>query len=44
LGFALAHGVLIGLLGSPIAFAPLMADTALWFAKRRGVAPSRGKH
>ena len=38
LGFALAHGVLIGLLGSPIAFAPLMADTALWFAKRRGVA------
>jgi MFS family permease len=38
LGFALAHGVLIGLLGSSIAFAPLMADTALWFAKRRGVA------
>ena len=38
LGFALAHGLLIGLLGSSIAFAPLMADTALWFAKRRGVA------
>ena len=37
-GFAIAHGVLIGLLGSSIAFAPLMADTALWFAKRRGVA------
>jgi MFS family permease len=38
IGFAIAHGVLIGLLGSSIAFAPLMADTALWFAKRRGVA------
>jgi sugar phosphate permease len=37
-GFALAHGLLIGLLGSSIAFAPMMADTSLWFAKRRGVA------
>ena len=36
--FALSHGLLIGLLGSSIAFAPLMADTALWFSKRRGVA------
>jgi len=38
LGFALAHGVFIGLLGSSIAFVPLMADTALWFARRRGIA------
>jgi len=37
-GFALAHGLLIGLLGSSIAFAPMMADTSMWFAKRRGVA------
>jgi MFS family permease len=26
------------LLGSSIAFVPLMADTALWFARRRGIA------
>ena len=38
LGFALAHGVLIGLVGCAVTFAPLMADTALWFARRRGVA------
>ena len=38
LGFALAHGLFIGLLGSSIAFVPLMADTALWFARRRGIA------
>jgi MFS family permease len=38
LAFALAHGVLIGLLGSAAAFSPLMADTALWWARRRGVA------
>ena len=38
LGFALAHGLLIGLLGSSVTFAPLMADTALWFARRRGIA------
>ena len=37
-GFALAHGVFIGLLGSSIAFVPMMADTALWFARRRGIA------
>jgi MFS family permease len=36
--FALAHGVLIGLLGSSVTFAPLLADTSLWFAKRRGIA------
>jgi MFS family permease len=36
--FALAHGVLIGLLGSSATFAPLVADTSLWFARRRGIA------
>ena len=38
LGFALAHGVLLGLLGSSATFAPLVADTSLWFARRRGIA------
>ena len=36
--FALAHGVLMGLLGCSATFAPLMADTTLWFARRRGIA------
>ncbi len=36
--FALAHGVLIGLLGASSTFAPLVADTSLWFVKRRGIA------
>jgi MFS family permease len=36
--FALAHGVLIGLLGCSATFAPLLADTSLWFLKRRGIA------
>jgi MFS family permease len=36
--FALAHGVLIGLLGSSATFAPLVADTSLWFVQRRGIA------
>ena len=38
LGFALAHGVLLGALGSSATFAPLVADTSAWFVKRRGVA------
>ena len=38
LGFALAHGLLIGLLGCSVTFAPLMADTAQWFVRRRGIA------
>ncbi|MBU3740623.1 MAG: MFS transporter, partial [Rhodoferax sp.] len=38
LGFALAHGLFIGLLGSSLTFAPLMADIALWFTRRRGIA------
>ena len=36
--FVLAHGVLIGLLGSSSTFGPLVADTSLWFNRRRGVA------
>ena len=37
-GFALIHGVLLGLIGSSATFAPLVADTSLWFVKRRGIA------
>jgi len=36
--FALLHGVLLGALGSAATFAPLIADTALWFVRRRGIA------
>ena len=36
--FALVHGVLIGFLGCSATFAPLVADTALWFTRRRGIA------
>ena len=36
--FALAHGALIGALGASTTFAPLIADTSLWFVKRRGIA------
>jgi MFS family permease len=36
--FAIAHGVLLGLVGSSASFAPLVADTALWFERRRGIA------
>lgn len=36
--FALAHGLLIGLVGSSATFAPLLADTSLWFVRRRGIA------
>ncbi|MEO8740134.1 MAG: MFS transporter [Casimicrobiaceae bacterium] len=35
---ALVHGVLIGLLGSSAMFSPLIADTSLWFTRRRGIA------
>lgn len=38
LGFALAHGVLLGGLGSSASFAPLIADASLWFVRRRGIA------
>ena len=37
-GFALVHGVLLGLIGSSATFAPLVADTSLWFVKGRGIA------
>lgn len=36
--FSLIQGVLVGMLGSSASFAPLMADTSLWFARRRGIA------
>ena len=36
--FNVAHGLLVGLLGSSAAFAPLIADTSLWFVRRRGIA------
>ncbi len=34
----LAQGLLIGLLGNAALFAPLVADTTLWFDRRRGIA------
>jgi MFS family permease len=36
--FTIAQTLLVGLLGSSVAFAPLVADTSLWFVKRRGIA------
>jgi MFS family permease len=36
--FVLAHGLLIGLLGSATVFGPLMADISRWFVARRGLA------
>jgi len=36
--FSVAHGLLIGFLGCSTTFAPLVADTSLWFNKRRGIA------
>ena len=38
LQFSLAHGLLIGFLGCSTTFAPLVADTSLWFNRRRGIA------
>jgi MFS family permease len=37
-GYAAVQGLLIGLLGSSTTFVPLIADTSLWFVKRRGIA------
>jgi MFS family permease len=37
-GFALAHGLFLGLLGTSATFAPLVADTSLWWNRRRGIA------
>jgi MFS family permease len=36
--FSLAHGLLMGLLGSAATFSPLLADTSLWWVRRRGIA------
>ena len=36
--YALVQGLLVGLFGSSTTFVPLIADTSLWFAKRRGIA------
>ncbi len=38
--FTLAHGLIVGMLGTAATFAPLVADTGLWFDKRRGIALS----
>lgn len=38
LTFALAHGLFLGFLGTSSTFAPLVADTSLWWNKRRGIA------
>jgi MFS family permease len=35
--FVLAQGLLVGVAGS-VAFAPLLADTSLWFTRHRGIA------
>ena len=37
-GYALVQGILVGLFGSSTTFVPLIADTSLWFVKRRGIA------
>ncbi len=36
--FNVAHGMLIGFLGCSATFSPLLADTSLWWVKRRGIA------
>ena len=38
LQFSLTQGLLIGFLGSSATFVPLVADTSLWFTRRRGIA------
>jgi MFS family permease len=38
LQFGLAHGLLAALFGCSATFAPLIADTSLWFTRRRGIA------
>jgi MFS family permease len=37
-GFVLAHGVLVGFLGTSTTFGPLVADISHWFTRRRGLA------
>jgi MFS family permease len=36
--FTLVHGLGLGFFGMSATFAPLVADTSLWFARRRGIA------
>jgi len=36
--FNLLHGFVLGLLGISATFSPLLADTSLWWVKRRGIA------
>ncbi len=36
--FALAHGLLIALLGGAASFGPIVADISHWFIRRRGIA------
>jgi len=36
--FVLAHAVLMGLAGSSVTFSPLLADTSMWWVRRRGIA------
>ena len=36
--FNVAHGLLMGLFGCSATFSPLLADTTLWWVKRRGIA------
>ena len=36
--FILVHALLIGALGSSVAFGPLVADISHWFLRRRGIA------
>ena len=38
--YALAQGLLIALFGCSATFGPLMADTSMWFTRRRGIAVS----
>ncbi|TVR09765.1 MAG: MFS transporter [Salinarimonadaceae bacterium] len=38
LQFALAHGLLIALLGTSATFGPLIAEISHWFRRRRGIA------
>jgi MFS family permease len=36
--FAMIYGLVIGFIGSAAMFGPLIADTSLWFNRRRGIA------
>lgn len=38
--FTLIHGLIVGMLGTAATFSPLVADTGLWFDRRRGIALS----